>query len=149
YIADQLAASGRLTPGPSSVFETWTQGRANIPTGASIVDLGRCMVSPDFRGIGLFRLLLLEAFLLAEKLGYSEIVGAVIAGRRTAEVLYGLGFRNCGVAVESVEPNKTLLIQPLVVSVSGNVENWLDLKRQALSDIERNGFKIAEARGVF
>ena len=144
YIDNELAAYGRLTPGPSSVFEVWTQGKAEIPTGTDVVDLGRCMVSPKFRGHDLFQVVCLEAFLVASKLGYRQIVGAVIPGRRVAAVLYGLGFRNSGVAVEAIEPNKTVLIQPLVISISGNVEHWIDLKMQILSEIRKKGFEIAD-----
>jgi hypothetical protein len=144
YFDNELAAYGRLTPGPSSVFEVWTKGKAEIPTGTDVVDLGRCMVSPKFRGLDLLRLVCLEAFLLASKLGYSQIVGAVIPGRRAVEVLHSLGFSNSGVVVEASEPNKTVLIQPLVISVSKNVENWIDLKGQILSDIRKKGVEIAD-----
>ena len=144
YFDNELAAYGRLTPGPGSVFEVWTKGKAEIPTGTDVVDLGRCMVSAKFRGLDLFRLVCLEAFLLASKLGYSQIVGAVIPGRRAVEALYSLGFSDSGVVVEASEPNKTVLIQPLVISVSRNVENWIDLKRQILSDIRKKGVEIAD-----
>ena len=47
-IDNRIAAYGRLTPGPDSVFEKWTRGKASIPTGRHVMDLGRCLASPDF-----------------------------------------------------------------------------------------------------
>lgn len=133
---DDLAACARLTPGPDAVFETWTRGRAAIPTGPDVADLGRCAVGPEFRGSGLLRLLCVEGLLAAERGGFCQVVGAVIPGEPFQAMLESLGLLPSGEPVEEWEPSGlSFVVQPLACEVRQFADQWLhgrDLVRARL-----------------
>jgi hypothetical protein len=141
-IDGELSAAGRLTPGPNAVFESWTNGHAEIPTGPRVIDLGRCMVSANFRGLDLFRLICLQGFEIAVQRRFTYVVGAVIPGRRAADVLLALGFQPSGAPVKAVEPIKTVLLQPLVKELTGT-EDWTAWKKaEVLGQLHKRGFRV-------
>jgi predicted GNAT family N-acyltransferase len=112
-IHGELAAYGRLTPGPRAVFETWSRGIAEIPTGPNIADLGRCMIAPAYRGLDLITLICLDGLLLAAEMGFERVVGAVVPGRKLSAMLHEIGFRNSGRIVQSYEENGAIFtLQP-------------------------------------
>lgn len=132
-VESDLAAYARLTPGPMAVFETWTRGKASIPTGPNIIDLGRCLVAPQFRGLDLMMLVCLEALLISSRIGYDVVVGSVIPGRRTAEMLKFIGFENSGSPVQSFKekPTGPYLIQPLVAHCN-QTDHWATVRQELL-----------------
>jgi predicted GNAT family N-acyltransferase len=105
----QLLAYGRLTPGPEAVFYTWTKGKAQLPYGADSIDLGRCMVHPDFRRNNLFELICIVAMQYASSQGFNYINGAVVEGSPWVHTLERIGLQKSGPVVQG----KSDLIQPL------------------------------------
>lgn len=142
-VENDLAAYGRLTPGPRSVFETWTRGKASIPTGPNVVDLGRCLVAPQYRGLDLMMLVCLEALLLSSKIGYDVVVGSVVPGRRAAEMLNLVGFENSGPAVQSFKekPTGPYLIQPLVAHCS-QIDYWSKLRQELILKLATRNYRV-------
>ena len=144
-IDGQIAAYGRLTAGPNAVFETWTGGAADIPTGPEVADLGRCLVAPVHRGLDLITLVCLEGLLLAAELGFKQVVGAVIPGRKLAAMLYEIGFRDSGSVVTEQEPNgNTIAIQPLVACCS-QVDLWAVARSRVLQQLAEKGYRLSES----
>jgi hypothetical protein len=135
-VRGELAAFGRLTPGPQSVFETWTHGKAQIPTGPDVIDLGRCMVAPKFRQLDLITLLCVEGFLIGAEKNFRAVVGAVKPGRKLANRLYAIGFKDSGPAVRDFEPNgDSVIIQPVVAIIEpAQIIFWNTLKTKFLAD---------------
>jgi hypothetical protein len=142
-VEGDLAAYGRLTPGPKSVFETWTHGKAIIPTGPNIVDLGRCLVAPQYRGLDLMMLVCLEALLLSARIGYDVVVGSVVPGRRTTEMLKLIGFENSGSAVQCFKekPTGPYCIQPLVAHCT-QTDLWSRLRRDLILELATKNYDV-------
>ena len=142
-VEGELAAYGRLTPGPKSVFETWTRGKASIPTGPKVVDLGRCLVAPQYRGLELMMLVCLEALLLSARIGYDVVVGSVVPGRRTAEMLKLIGFENSGPAVQCFKekPTGPYCIQPLVVHCKQK-DLWSELRQELILKLAMRDYHV-------
>lgn len=130
-----LAGYGRLTIGGPGVFNTWTQGRAGLPAGHAVADLGRCFITPAFRRRELFGPLCASAMMIARSLGCSVVNGACIPGRRILETLADVGFVPHNSAVQEQEPNGNVVqIQPLTCN---------DLERPALA-LSRFESQLAE-----
>lgn len=144
-IDGQIAAYGRLTAGPNAVFETWTAGAADIPTGPKVADFGRCLVAPNHRGLDLITLVCLEGLLLAAELGFRQVVGAVIPGRKLAAMLYEIGFRDSGGVVTEQEPNgNSVSIQPLVACCS-QVVMWEAARSRLLDRLGDSGYRASRS----
>ncbi len=145
HIDGQIAAYGRLTAGLNAVFETWTAGAADIPTGPEVADLGRCLVAPAHRGSNLITLVCLEGLLLAAELGFKQVVGAVIPGRKLSAMLYEIGFRDSGGVVTEQEPNgNTVSIQPLVACCS-QVAMWDAARSRVLEQLADKGYRVSRS----
>lgn len=111
-----LAAMIRMTAGPNSVFEAWTQGLAAIPTGPSIVDLNRAVVAPPFRRLGLFRLATVDSLIRSAAKGFVSAVGVTRPGREIIPAMLEIGFEPAGPEVMVTDPvNGRFPIQPYVV----------------------------------
>jgi len=125
-------AAARLTPGPRSVFETWSQGKAAIPTGSSVVDISRVAVRPEVRRLGLSTIVLLESLCRASERGFQFIVGATTPKGALAELLGRLGFDEAGGVVELVESQgQRVSVQPMVLAPTERVVRaWRDLLAQ-------------------
>lgn len=95
-IDSQLAGYARLSGGPNGYFEALIDPPVPFPTGPHIADGSRVTVSPHWRGVDLSSLLLIELLLWAYTFEYRYLVGSVKTGRRTLELVHGLGFVNCG-----------------------------------------------------
>jgi len=143
-VQGKLAAYGRLTPGPRSVFETWSQGVAQIPTGPNVADLGRCMVAPEHRGLDLITLVCLDGLLLAAEMGFDYVVGAVVPGRKLAAMLYEIGFRDSGPIVQSYEENGAVFtLQPLVAACTQSAR-WEELRQRVVKKLAGRGYAVIE-----
>lgn len=141
-----VAAYGRLTPGPMAVFESWTKGVAQIPTGPAVADLGRCLVAPRFRGLGMFSLVCLQSLMFAAERGFTNVVGAVIPGQRHAASLYAIGFHDSGPVVQGVDSTGRLeSIQPLVADCS-EVDRWKVLRTDACEALRYKGLDVRDGR---
>jgi hypothetical protein len=138
-----LAAYARLTAGPNAVFETWTGGKAKIPTGRDAIDLGRCAVGSDFRGLGLLRLLCVEGLLAAEQRGFRYVVGAVIPGEPFEVMLQQLGLRPSGGPVKELEPSgETFVVQPLACEVRLFASGWREERNSVLAKLAQKGIRV-------
>lgn len=142
-VEGDLAAYGRLTSGPKSVFETWTRGEASIPTGRNVVDLGRCLVAPQYRGLDLMMLVCLEALLLSARIGYDVVVGSVVPGRRTAEMLKLIGFENSGPPVQCFKekPTGPYCIQPLIAHCK-QTDHWFKLRQELVLNLATKNYFV-------
>jgi GNAT superfamily N-acetyltransferase len=138
----ELAAYARLTLGPNGFFATWTQGEARIPTGPDVADLGRCFVVPEFRGLGLMRVICLEALSRAEDRGCRAVVGGVVPGSRWGTLLEEIGLEACGPTVAGRGATATVHFQPLVCDVVRHAPRWTDFRNRALERLERSGFSL-------
>ncbi|MGH8625481.1 MAG: GNAT family N-acetyltransferase [Gammaproteobacteria bacterium] len=109
----------RLTPGDTSVLQSWSGGVAPLPTGRHVIELTRGVVDHSFRGLGIYRLLMLEAMLRLRGLG-SRVATASIEPEFFARgFLHGLGFRNVGMPLIFRDtPRPATLAQCIQVSVS-------------------------------
>ena len=144
-IQDTLAAYGRLTAGPAAVFEKWTQGRANIPTGKEVIDLGRCLVNPKFRGLGLLELVILTGLMRANDQGYQHVVGTYVPGEKVGEKLHKLGFVNSGTTVyEDETGGVTVLVQPVTCNVIQKKYLWQPILEANTAFLNSKGYTLAE-----
>jgi predicted GNAT family N-acyltransferase len=103
WAASEPVATARLTPGPRSVFETWSQGRGAAPTGPHVVDISRVAVRPDMRRRGLSALVVLECLRRAAEKECQFIVGASVPGGALVALMKRAGFTDTGAVVELVE----------------------------------------------
>jgi len=117
-----LAGYLRLTPGQGGWFEHQLGGRAAIPTGPEVVDLNRAGVAPEYRGRGLFEVLLLEGLLAACDLGFRTALGGSRPERGFRPLLHDLGFRDLCGPVEMNLPNG-FSYQGIVVGVATTAEH--------------------------
>jgi predicted GNAT family N-acyltransferase len=132
-IDGQIAAYLRLTPGPNAVLENWTQGRAQIPTGKEVIDAGRALVAPAYRGHQIYEAVVLKAFQWAEENDFKYVVGAYKHGRHLGSRILRLGFKNIGNPVYTDEPDgNRFLIQPVVFKVKPHHYNWTNLIKHCL-----------------
>ncbi len=142
-IDNVIAAYGRLTPGPNAVFENWTHGKAEIPTGEDVVDLGRCLVNSRFNGLGLLTLVFLAGVNYAKENGFKYVVGSVIPHEKVGPKLYKLGFLNCGNPVYEDEPNESnILVQPLACNVEQNHHLWSKVFQEQAAYLKQKGYYL-------
>src|SRR5690348_11729361 len=103
WAGSEPVATARLTPGPRSVFGTWSHGKADIPTGPHVVDVSRVAVRPDMRKLGLSSFVLLECLRIAADRQFQFIVGASIPGGALFNLMKRVGFTEAGGVVELFE----------------------------------------------
>lgn len=144
-IQGKVAAYGRLTPGPNAVFEKWMRGKATIPTGTNTIDLSRCLVSPDYRGLGLLDLVFLAGLNVANEQGYHYVVGSVIPHEKVGPKLYRLGFVNAGKPLYEDEPNEpNILVQPLMCDITKSAHLWSSVFLKQKAYLQSKGYDVAE-----
>jgi predicted GNAT family N-acyltransferase len=134
------AAYARLTSGPNSVFYTWTNGKSSLPNDKDTIDLGRVLVNPKYRGLGLFNWILIEACILSKKLGYAKINGTYIPTQdHIKKSIHSLGFCDCGDTVNEFESGGiSVLVQPVSCNITTDIfHSWITKKH----DIEINFHK--------
>ncbi len=127
--AGSTIAYARLTRGAPGLFNAWSKGKADLPAGPDIADLGRCCVHPDFRGQRLFSAVCLAACAWARASGCSRVNGSYISGATAGRALHEVGFRDHGSCVKHFEPNgNVLVVQPITLSLpevgSSQGETW-------------------------
>ena len=143
-VDDGLAAMTRLTAGPKAMFETWTAGAAEIPTGSEVVDLNRVVVAVRFRGLGLFRLVMVDSLLRSVEKGFVSVVGATKPGREIVPAMVEMGFEAAGPEVMVGDPvNGRFLIQPYVVwDVSRHEGRWREMFSQQRKRLGEVGYRV-------
>jgi GNAT superfamily N-acetyltransferase len=72
-----FAGMVRMTPEPPSVLQSWFHGKAPLPTGVGVVDANRSVVSEKFRGLGIYKVLMLEALTWAQAEDFTHVVAAI------------------------------------------------------------------------
>lgn len=144
WVGGVLVGLIRLTPGPDAMFERWTVGEAVIPTGAAVVDLTRVVVAPEFRRMGLFKLIMLDALLRAAADGYTTVVGATKPGREILPAMYQMGFGPSGPVVLFHDPTSgPFEIQPCVVrGVPNRVSSWRGMYAEVRDKMATNGYDV-------
>lgn len=148
-INESIIAYGRLTPGPNAVLARWSQGKADIPLGKDVIDLGRCLVNPNYRGMNLYKLLCAKAIRYADLLGFNKVVGAFEPGRKFANSVYKMGFINSGDPVNFTLPNGEInLAQPAVCDIKATRKMWQDVINVNSSNLLQMGFSIVDAYGI-
>lgn len=136
-----IAAYVRLTPGPNAVFEKWTQGKAKIPTGKEVIDIGRVLVNPLYRGINLFEPICTSALIYANKAGFKYAVGAFRVGRKLITGGYKIGFESSGEPAYAIEPNNTtVLIQPTVCDLNKSKSLWPEIILSSSKQLKMKGY---------
>lgn len=139
--SETIAAYGRMTPGPNAVFENWTYNKAQIPTGRNVLDLGRCLVNPDYRGLGLFDIICIAALLYAKDKDYKYVVGSYVPGTKVGGNLRELGFEASGEVVLEDEPTEVNVpIQPMVIDLSVKYGLWPAIMQKRRAFLETKGY---------
>lgn len=139
-----LAAMTRMTAGPKSMFETWTAGAAEIPIGPTILDLNRVVVAVRFRGLGLFRLVMIDSLLRSVEKGFVSVVGATKPGREIVPAMLEMGFEAAGPEVMLTDPvNGRFPIQPYVVwDVIRHERRWREMFSQQRKRLEEAEHRV-------
>lgn len=115
----ELVGYGRLTPGPNSVFYTWSKGKAPLPNSNNSIDLGRCMIAPKYRGFELLKPLCLAGIMFSQLKKFHHVNGASIPNRGLVNMLEEIGFAKSGSPVKELEPNgNEVVIQPLTCDLN-------------------------------
>ncbi|MBL0941235.1 MAG: hypothetical protein IBJ00_00665 [Alphaproteobacteria bacterium] len=128
-IKGEIAAYGRLTPGPNSVFETISHGKARIPTGQDVIDFGKALVNPKYRGKNLFKVIILSGFQFAKYNSYHSIVGSYRIDSKMGPILQELGFEDSGPPVCILND---IIIQPIVYKINKDNYDWSYLIKNML-----------------
>lgn len=144
WLGSAAIATGRMTPGPQSVFEAWSRAKAEIPTGSHVVDISRIAVRPDMRRLGLSELVLLECLRRCADSGFGFIVGATVPGGPLHDLLKRIGFTDAGDIVEICESQgQQLHIQPMVVIPCPRLTKiWSEMQDESQSRLALNCFQI-------
>lgn len=140
-----IAAYGRLTPGPNAVFEDWTHGQANIPVGEQVIDLGRCLVSPQYRGQGLLELVVIAALIYAKEAHFKFMVGIVNPAEAVGTIALKYGFVNSGGLVPIYAGGMdelNILCQPMVCDLEKSHNLWHDRIEQQLAFLASKGYRL-------
>lgn len=142
-LQEKLVAYGRLTPGPDSVFYSWTRATAELPNSSVSIDLGRCMVNPEYRGYDLLRVICLLGFLIAKEDGFHFINGASVPGRGLILLLEEIGYSQIGSQVTLFDP---LGMQVVLQFFTCNLKECIIDHAQMLIDkvtaLEREGILL-------
>lgn len=83
--------------------------------GRDVIDMGRVLINPDFRGLNLFEPLIASALLYADLIGYRYAVGSFRVRRKLINGSYKLGFTDSGSSVYYSEHYYTIIFLKLVV----------------------------------
>jgi predicted GNAT family N-acyltransferase len=147
WSAAEPIATARLTPGPRAVFEQWSLGQAQIPTGAHVVDLSRVTVRPDMRLQGLSSFLILECLHQASAKRFEFVVGATTVDGALFAFMRRIGFAAAGDAVELLESQgQRLVVQPIVAMPSQrHQELWNEMQRECERRLAASGFHVRRA----
>ena len=127
-----LAGMVRMTPEPPSVLQTWFRGRAPLPTGAGVVDATRAVVSETSRGMGLYKVLMLEALSWADSKGFDNVVGAIEPEFPAREFLRATGCADVGDPLQSWHPPVTETLGQCILWRRGEFMNKVITLRDGL-----------------
>jgi hypothetical protein len=116
-----------------------------------VVDFGRVMVAPLYRGHDHFELILLEGLLWSSDNEFEWVVGSLRPARGFRPFIHGLGFTDSGPAVKLRLGGQHLeMHQPLKVRTTENRARWagrkvavLDRLRQKGNDIRDHGCPVS------
>jgi predicted GNAT family N-acyltransferase len=137
---NELVAYGRLTPGPNSVFYTWSKGKIEMPNSKSSIDLGRCMVNPQYRGMDLLRVICILSLLYAKQKGYRYVNGTSRPGRGLMNMLEEIGYVKSGCIVNSYEPNGAVIqLQPFTCDFENSQVDLRLLLNKACDSLKSKG----------
>lgn len=134
-IDNDIAGYCRLTPGPNSVFHTWTNGLSELPNTTNSIDAGRLLIAPRYRGYNLLPLLLVEICIHCHLLGFKQINGTYIPGHSVIErAIKAAGFNDCGKPlIEHETGGISLEVQPVTCLITDErIHWWIDRKNTLL-----------------
>jgi len=77
WIEGVLVGAMRLTPQPPSFYAGHIEDHTGLLFGPHVIEANRAVISTNWRGLGLYKLLMAEATLVANELGYSAVAGVV------------------------------------------------------------------------
>jgi hypothetical protein len=144
-VEGNLAAYGRLTPGPDSWYAAISKGRAPKPSGPNVIEFTRVMVAPAHRGHDQFELILVEGLLWACDHNFDVVVGSSRPERRFRPFIRELGFADVGAPVQfEIGEGWTELGQMVKVSTHQNRQNWAARKRTVLGRFRAQGYDIVD-----
>lgn len=145
WLGSAVIATGRMTPGPQSVFETWSRGEADIPTGPNVVDISRITVRPDMRRLGLSAFVLLECLRRSMDGRFEFVVGATVPHGPIFNLLRRAGFADAGKVVELCESQgQRVEVQPMVAVPCPALANlWSDMQEEVQSRLALNNFLVS------
>jgi predicted GNAT family N-acyltransferase len=144
WAASEPVATARLTSGPHSVFETWSQAKADIPTGSHVADVSRVAVRPDMRRLGLSSIVVLGCLRRAAEKQFRFVVGASMPGGALFNLMKRIGFTEAGNVVELYESQGQRVDVQLMVATPSQrlVSVWCDMEDECHKRLALNGFSI-------
>ncbi|MFT3947836.1 MAG: hypothetical protein QM763_12780 [Agriterribacter sp.] len=143
YCNDDIAAIGRLTKCPNGVFHSWTGGSTNFSNTADTLDLGRCLVTPNYRGGLFYDLLITYCFKYAFENGFKFINGSTVINRKMVDRLLQYGFVKSGNPIKAIEPDENEYeLQAYVADLEKSQGQWNDILLNCIQEFEKKLFKV-------
>ena len=146
WLGDDPVAQIRITLDAPFAVVKWSGGVAQVPSGPHVAELTRANVAPEFRGVGLSRLVFRDALLRVAAAGKRVVVGAEEPELLASPMYRRLGYEPVGSEVIFQEPiGVTLPVQPLVImDVPARVGGWIAEQTAEVSKLLAAGFLLDE-----
>lgn len=144
HLDGTLAGMVRMTPEPPSVLQTWFRGQAPLPTGAGVVDANRAVVGEKFRGLGIYKVLMLEALAWAHEQNFTNIVGAIEPTFPLRDFLKQTGCEEAGQPLLAWHPPVAETLVQCILWRAGNYRPKVTALRDRLtSELNGKGLRIS------
>jgi GNAT superfamily N-acetyltransferase len=146
WLGEDPVAQIRITLDAPFAVAIWSGGAARVPSGPHVAELTRANVAPEFRGIGLSRLVFREALLRVAAAGKRVVVGAEEPELLASPMYRRLGYEPAGPEVVFREPiGVTLPVQPLVIAdVAARAGGWAAEQAAEFGRLRAAGFLLDE-----
>lgn len=136
---EEIAALGRITKGPDGFFFRATHGSNNFVNTSDSVDLGRCLVTPNYRGYIYYDLLICYSFHILNESSHKYVNGTSLVGKRMVDRLLSYGFSKQGKPIPFKDANGNCrLIQAFTSDLEATKTVWMKmligLKEKIISD---------------
>lgn len=138
-IGDVVVGSVRLTFGGASVLTTWSGGRCPLPAGPRIVELTRGVVARPYRRSNIYKLLMIEAMIVAQMRGCRAACAAVKPDFIAFPFLERLGFELVGKPVLFHDTPRETIAQPILCNVPEKHERWKAMHDRVTRRIRGDG----------
>jgi GNAT superfamily N-acetyltransferase len=119
YINNRPIAMARNTPGPASPIQLWSKGKSPLPNGQGVMEATRAVVDKEWRGKGLYRLLIAIIFMQAIKqCEIEKLVAVHEIDFKYRHVLQSMGFVNYGESFVCIHPlsNEAVSLQGIIAN---------------------------------